>query len=103
MFDWISDVLEASGLAGVALSMLLENVFPPIPSELIMPLAGFNAARGRYAPVPVLLAGTAGSLAGAYLWYELGRRLGRERVLRFSRRRGRWLTLTPEDIERAEA
>lgn len=57
MFDWITGMVEQSGYVGIALLMLLENVFSPIPSELIMPLAGFTAARGQFSLVMVVLAG----------------------------------------------
>ena len=57
MFDWIVDIVTGAGLAGVAFLMFIENVFPPIPSELIMPLAGFSAARGDMSLVGVVLAG----------------------------------------------
>ena len=53
--------------------MLIDNVFPPIPSEVIMPLAGFAAARGQLSLIGVFLAGTAGSLSGALVWYGVGR------------------------------
>jgi membrane protein DedA with SNARE-associated domain len=75
MFDWITGFVVRSGYVGVFLLMLAENVVPPIPSELIMPLAGFTAARGQLSLVPVILAGTAGSLLGAVLWYYVGQRL----------------------------
>lgn len=103
MFDRITDLLEATGYLGVLLLMLAENLFPPIPSELIMPLAGFDAARGRFSLVFVVLAGTAGSLLGALSWYALGRRLGGEGLRRLAARHGRWLTLSPGEIDRAEA
>ncbi|WP_246737169.1 DedA family protein [Methylobacterium sp. DB0501] len=83
--------------------MLLDNVFPPIPSELVMPLAGFVSARGQTSFVGVVISGTAGSLAGALIWYGVGRRLGHERLLRFAARHGRWLTLSPAEVERASA
>lgn len=101
MFDWITGLVERTGYAGIALLMFLENVFPPIPSELIMPLAGFTAARGELSLVPVVLAGTAGSVAGAVLWYWLGYRLGCERLKRFAARHGRWMTVAPEDVDQA--
>ena len=103
MFDWIVSFMDAAGLAGVALLMLLENVFPPIPSELVMPLAGFAAARGDMSLGGAVAAGTAGSVAGAWLWYWAGRRLGGARLKRLAARHGRWLTLSPAEIERAEA
>ena len=103
MFDWITALIDQLGLPGVALMMFLENVFPPIPSELIMPLAGFNAAQGRMGLVGVILAGTLGSLAGAVLWYLLGRAVGTARLCLLADRHGRWLTVTPGELDRADA
>jgi membrane protein DedA with SNARE-associated domain len=65
MFDWITGLVERTGYFGIALLMFAENVFPPIPSELIMPLAGFTAARGDLSLFLVIFAGTVGSLVGA--------------------------------------
>ncbi len=101
MFEFITGLIAAIGSFGVAILMFLENVFPPIPSELIMPLAGFEAAKGTLSLWGVLVGGIAGSLAGAALWYWIGAQLGAERLRDFSRRHGRWLTLGPEDIDRA--
>ena len=67
MFDWITGLVEQTGYLGIALLMLAENAFPPIPSELIMLMAGFTAGRGELNMVGVVVAGTAGSLAGALL------------------------------------
>src|SRR4030095_12922870 len=61
MFEWITSMIDRAGYAGIALVMFLEGVFPPIPSWLVMPLAGFEASSGRFSPVLVVLAGTAGS------------------------------------------
>ncbi len=103
MFDWIVDIVTGAGLAGVAFLMFVENVFPPIPSELIMPLAGFSAARGDMSLIGVVLAGSAGALAGAVLWYWIGLSVGLDRVNRFVERYGRWLTLTTDDVASAVA
>ena len=81
--------------------MFLENVFPPIPSELIMPLAGFMAASGKLSLPGVVIAGTIGSVLGALPPYYLARRFGAERLERFADRHGRWLTLSRQDLERA--
>ena len=81
--------------------MLAENIFPPIPSELIMPLAGFVAAKGQLNPVLVVLAGTLGSLLGALPWYYAGVWLGQERVCALAARHGRWLTLGEKEIRQA--
>ena len=101
MFDWVTNLIDSMGAFGVALLMFLENVFPPIPSELIMPLAGFNAARNTMSLPVVILAGSAGSLAGAYLWYWIGRRIGLKRLRHLSQRHGRWLAVSPEEFDRA--
>ena len=102
MFDWITGFLDSGGAWAIAALMLLENVFPPIPSELIMPLAGFNAARGGTPLWLAVLAGGLGSLAGAYLWYLVGRAFGAHRLRRLIARHGRWLTLTLSEFEAAE-
>ena len=102
MFDWITGFLDSGGAWAIAALMLLENVFPPIPSELIMPLAGFNAARGGTPLWLAVLAGGLGSLAGAYLWYLVGRAFGAHRLRRLIARHGRWLTLTLSEFEVAE-
>lgn len=103
MFDWITGLVEQTGYLGIALLMFAENVFPPIPSELIMPLAGFTAARGELAFLPMVAAGTAGSLAGTLLWYQIGRWYSLARLRCLTARHGRWLTLTPEDVDKADA
>lgn len=102
MFSWITGLIDSMGAFGVGLMMFIENVFPPIPSELVMPLAGFNAAQGEMSLVMVIVAGSIGSLAGAYLWYWIGQRIGRDRLLGFAERHGRWTAITPDDIEKAQ-
>lgn len=101
MFDWIVDIVRTLGYPGVALLTFLENVVPPIPSELIMPLAGFIAARDGFTIWGAIAAGTGGSLAGAVGWYIVGRKVGEERVRGFFRRHGRWVGLTGDDIDRS--
>ena len=101
MFDFVSQIIDSIGAFGIALLMFAENVFPPIPSEVIMPLAGFNAQQGQMSFWAVLIAGTVGSLAGALLWYWIGRQIGAERLKRLSLKAGRWLTITPDDIDRS--
>lgn len=102
MSEWIIDFIQRGGYAGIALLMLLENVFPPIPSELVLPFAGYVAATGKLHPAGVLLAATAGSLLGALPWYWAGRKLGHGGLQRFAARHGRLLTLTPSDVDRAQ-
>lgn len=99
MFNSFVDIVSQGGYLGVFLLMLAENVFPPIPSELIMPLAGFVSARGDLNIVLVILAGTAGSVAGALPWYYAGALFGRDRLKRMANRYGRWLTVSSVDID----
>lgn len=102
MFDWITSVITSFGYPGVVLLTFLENIFPPIPSELIIPLAGFVAANGTLRLDMVIIAATAGSLAGGWLWYEVGRRVGERRLRKWVEHHGAWLTLSPDDVDRAQ-
>lgn len=101
MFEGIVDFIAQTGYLGVFLLMVLENVFPPIPSELIMPLAGFAAAKGELSVAGVLLAGTAGSVFGALPWYYAGYFFGSARLKRLAGRFGRVMTLSPRDVDTA--
>ena len=102
MFEWITGTVRTLGYVGVAVLTFLENVFPPIPSEIVIPLAGFIAADGELSPLGVIVAGSLGSLAGAAIWYEVGRRLGERRVRLWVDRFGKWLTLSAADVDRAQ-
>ena len=102
MADWVIDVIGSLGYAGIALLMLAENLFPPLPSELIMPFAGFLAARGELSPVLVVVSGALGSLLGALPWYFAGRKVGAERLKRLAEQHGRWIALTPREIDRGK-
>ncbi|TCR00560.1 DedA family protein [Neorhizobium sp. JUb45] len=101
MENLVHMMMEKLGPVGIALLMFLENVFPPIPSELIMPLAGYLATRGDMNIFAVIAAGTIGSMLGILPWYFLGRRLGHEGVRKFASRHGRWLTMTASDVDAA--
>ena len=103
MTDWIIDVIAQGGYVGIALLMALENIFPPIPSEVIMGLSGIAIARGRLDFWPVLLSGTFGTVAGNFVWYEAGRAMGYARLRPFITRWGRWLTLDWPAVERLMA
>ncbi|UUZ45069.1 DedA family protein [Janibacter limosus] len=78
--DWVLALMESIGGPGITLGIFLENVFPPIPSEVILPLAGFTAARGRYSMVEAILWATLGSVTGALLLYGIGAALGMDRL-----------------------
>ena len=95
--------MEQFSYAGIIFLMVLENVFPPIPSELIMPLAGFISTQGELSLPWVILAGTAGSVLGAIPLYYLGHRVGEERMKRWARRHGRWIGLSVKDLDKSKA
>jgi membrane protein DedA with SNARE-associated domain len=97
--DTISQVIRDLGLIGLVALMFVENVFPPIPSEVVLPLAGFFVARGELSFVGVLFAATLGSVLGSILLYELARYGGRPFVLRY----GSLLRVGPEELDRADA
>lgn len=99
MNEWIIRLIEGGGYWGIALLMALENIFPPIPSELIMGVGGLAVAKGRMAFVPLLISGTIGSALGNYVLFFVSDKLGYERLRPFVDRWGRWLTLEWEDVE----
>ncbi len=80
MLNWITNIISSLSYWGIALLMLLENIFPPIPSEVIMPLAGFTAQKGQLNLLFVILAGTVGSILGALPWYYIGQMVGERRL-----------------------
>ena len=102
MFDWIFDVIAQLGYAGVLLLMLAETVFPPIPSEVIMPVAGVLAARGSMSIGGIIAAGTIGAMLGNLFWYLLARIIGVHRFKPLLDRHGRWLTMDWYEVEKAE-
>jgi membrane protein DedA with SNARE-associated domain len=102
MFEWVSNFVAESGYLGIALLMLAENIFPPIPSELIMPLAGFAAGRGELNFVLAVISGSIGSVAGATFWYFIGYWFGLERLRRIAARHGRWLTVSPKKVDKTQ-
>ena len=100
MTSWVVNLIDAGGYWGIAFLMVLENVFPPIPSELIMGIGGIRVGQGRMEMVPLLIAGTIGTTAGNYVWYMLGRMLGFQRLRPVVNRFGRVLTLEWQDVQR---
>ncbi|MGN6270627.1 MAG: DedA family protein [Sphingomonas sp.] len=103
MTAFILHLIESAGYWGVALLMALENVFPPIPSEVIMGFGGIAVAHGKMDFALLLAAGTAGSVAGNTAWYLVGRALGIERLKPLVTRWSRWLTIEWRDLERLNA
>ena len=98
---WVTQVIKSLGYFGVAGLIALENVFPPIPSEVILPLAGLLTGQGQFSYIGVVAAATVGSVIGAWVLYALGLKLGKQRVLRLVKRHGQWLLLTEHDLHRA--
>lgn len=92
--DWLVSVMETVGGIGVSLAIALESVFPPIPSEVILPLAGFTAARGSFGLVEAIIWATVGSLAGAWALYGIARLVGLERI--------QWLADRIPGVDRAD-
>ena len=102
MSDWIIRLIEQSGYLGVAFLMFLETVFPPIPSELIMSVAGVAAGQGKLNYWLVVASGTAGAMLGNILWYLAARALGIHRLEPIIRRWGRWITMSWAEVKQAE-
>jgi len=99
--EWIVQTITDFGYLGIFLLMLLESIFPPIPSELIIPFAGFAAERGELNVVGVLLAATSGAVVGMIPWYLAGRFFGLQRVRWLADRFGRWFTLNADEVDLA--
>ena len=102
--DLIGQAVEANqwlGYTAIFAAMFLENLFPPIPSELIMPLGGFYVQQGQLALVPVVLAGLLGTVLGALPWYGIGRLINEERIEQWLSRHGRWIGISPDELARS--
>ncbi len=100
----IGQAVEANPLAGYGAifgAMFLENLFPPIPSELIMPLGGFYVQQGKLGLIPVVLAGLLGTVLGALPWYGIGRLVNEERIEHWLSRHGRWIGISPQELQRS--
>ncbi|MEB3194730.1 MAG: DedA family protein [Cyanobacteriota bacterium] len=101
---FIGNAVEANPWAGygaIFAAMFLENLFPPIPSELIMPLGGFYVQQGKLALLPVVLAGLLGTVLGALPWYGIGRLVNEERIEDWLSRHGRWIGISPQELRRS--
>ncbi len=99
--SWVTDVVESFGYVGVAVLTMLENLIPPIPSEIILPLAGFLVGQGRFSFVPVVFAATVGSVGGALVLYMAGAWLGDYRTRYLIRKFGRFVLVDENDFDRA--
>ncbi|KWX82286.1 alkaline phosphatase [Paenibacillus riograndensis] len=103
MKTWITDIMEQFGYAGIFLMLALENIFPPIPSEVILPFGGFMTTTSGLTIPGVLIASTAGSLLGAAILYWIGRLLDVNRMERIVDRYGKWIRIKKSDIRKADA
>ncbi len=103
MFRWIVGLVASMSYFGVGLLMAIENVVLPLPSELIMPLAGYLSLRGHMTLWGVIAAGTAGSVLGALPLYYLARTVGERRLSAWVDQHGRWLLVRGRDLDRANA
>lgn len=102
MSEWATDIMDALGYVGLAFLVALENVFPPIPSEIILPLAGFNSSKGDMNVYLAILFATIGSLVGALILYYVGYVFGEERVRVLVAKWGKWLGFKETDIDKAD-
>ncbi|MGI8963056.1 MAG: DedA family protein [Thermomicrobiales bacterium] len=100
---WAKDFVESAGYVGVFLMVVLENVFPPIPSEAILPLAGFLAGEGRFWLPAVILAATMGAVAGALILYYAAYWFGEARLRWLIRKYGKWFAVSERDLDSANA
>ncbi|WP_245816493.1 DedA family protein [Lentzea albidocapillata] len=100
LVDWVTDLMHTAGAPGAALAIALENLFPPLPSEVFLPLAGFTAAQGKMSLLDAILWTTLGSVSGALLLYWVGALLGRDRVRRIA---SRMPLVRVSDVDRTEA
>jgi membrane protein DedA with SNARE-associated domain len=101
MFSSLTAVIEAAGLPALVLVMFLETVFPPVPSEIVLPFAGYYASTGAVHLIGVVLASTLGSVLGALTLYWVGTLITEEQLKDFIRRHGKWAMLAPKDIDSA--
>ncbi|MGD9796303.1 MAG: DedA family protein [Acidimicrobiia bacterium] len=101
--DWATGIVERLGYLGVAMLVALENVFPPIPSEVVLGLAGYTASRGDAWVVGMIIAATIGSVVGAWILYGLSAAVGPVRLRAVVIRYGAWVGFGESDLDRAEA
>ena len=101
MTDWIIAIMEQLGYLGIALLMFLDNVFPPIPSEIIMPSAGFAASQGQLTLFGVIISGSIGSLIAAAVLYWIGRKIPHAALFTWIDRYGKYLFIKSDDIKKA--
>lgn len=103
MENWITGIMEQFGYAGILLLIALENIFPPIPSEVILTFGGFMTTYTSLTTTGVIVAATLGSVLGAVVLYGIGYLINVDKLEGWIDRYGRYLRLKKEDIRRADA
>jgi membrane protein DedA with SNARE-associated domain len=103
MEEWIFNIIENYGYLGVFLIIVIENVFPPIPSELVLPFSGFMTTKTELSVAMMIVASTAGSVVGGTILYYIGTILDVERLEKLVDRWGKYLQLKREDVYKADA
>jgi alkaline phosphatase len=101
--DLVEQWVAQWGYLGIFAAMVLENVIPPIPSEVIMPLAGFYVGQGQLNVVGVVLAGLLGTVVGALPWYAIGRLVNEQRLKQWVERHGRWVGITVQELDQSRS
>lgn len=101
--SWVTDVINTLGYGGVAFLVALENVFPPIPSEIILPFAGFVAGQGQASLPGMIVAATIGAVVGAWVLYGASAAIGPARLRVLVAHHGKWLRVTTADLDRTES
>jgi membrane protein DedA with SNARE-associated domain len=103
MEEWIFNIIENYGYLGVFLIIVIENVFPPIPSEIVLPFSGFMTTKTELSVAMMIAASTAGSVVGGTILYYIGTILDVERLEKIVDRWGKYLQLKREDVYKADA
>ena len=100
MADWVLQLIENHGYIAIFFLMFLENVFPPIPSEVILPLSGYIASQGSLNPLLILIASVSGAMLGVIFWYLIGRLIGQLRLEKFFEKYGVYIAITLNDYQK---
>lgn len=98
---WVSNLIQTLGYPGLGIVMFLENVFPPIPSGIILPLAGSLTLKGEFSLIGISIVGMLGSVAGAWVFYGIGYWFDEKRVRFLLQAYGKWFMLSIKDLDRA--
>jgi membrane protein DedA with SNARE-associated domain len=102
--NWVVQTMNAMGYLGIAFLMFMENLFPPIPSEVIMPFAGYTAAQpeGSLTVWGSIVAGVIGTVVGAFPWYYLGKVMGETRIRGWIAKHGRWIGISVDELDKTQ-